>query len=86
MCRLGRVITTHIVLFHTLNTTSFEHFLRSNKLNYPSLHVKDLAMLLIKFYGEFCSFHRPVMPSLESQLNHGEFKSKSELQIKSWKK
>ena len=26
------------------------------------------------------------MPRLESQLNHGEFKLKSELQIKNWKK
>ena len=26
------------------------------------------------------------MPILESQLNHGEFKLKSELQIKNWKK
>ena len=43
-------------------------------------------MLLIIFYGEFCSFHRPVMPRLESQLNHGKFKLKSELQIKNWKK
>ena len=43
-------------------------------------------MLLITFYGEFCSFHRPVMPRLESQLNHGEFKLKLELQIKNWKK
>ena len=39
-------------------------------------------MLLIIFYGEFCSFHGPVMPRLESQLNHEEFKLKSELQIK----
>ena len=39
-------------------------------------------MLLIIFYGEFCSFHRPIMSCLESQLNHGEFKSKSKLQIK----
>ena len=43
-------------------------------------------MLLIIFYGEFCSFHRPIMPRLESQLNHGEFKLKLELQIKNWKK
>ena len=43
-------------------------------------------MLLIIFYGEFSSFHKPVIPSLESQLNHEEFKLKSELQIKSWKK
>ena len=43
-------------------------------------------MLLIIFYGEFYSFHRPVMPRLESQLNHEEFKMKSELQIKNWKK
>ena len=34
-------------------------------------------MLLIIFYGEFCSFHMLVMPRLESQLNHGEFKLKS---------
>ena len=46
----------------------------------------DLARLLIIVYGEFYSFHRPVMPILESQLNHGEFKLKSELQIKNWKK
>ena len=26
------------------------------------------------------------MPRLESQLNHGEFKLKSELDIKNWKK
>ena len=43
-------------------------------------------MLLIIFYGEFCSFHKPVMPRLKSQLNHEEFKLKSELQIKNWKK
>ena len=43
-------------------------------------------MLLIIFYGEFFSFHRPAMPRLKSQLNHGEFKLKSELQIKNWKK
>ena len=43
-------------------------------------------MLLIIFYGEFCCFHRPVMPRLESQLNHGEFKLKSKLHIKNWKK
>ena len=39
-------------------------------------------MLLIIFYGEFCSFHRLVMPVLESQFNYGECKLKSELQIK----
>ena len=72
--------------FHTLNTTGFEHFLHSNQPNYPGWLVKDLAMVLIIFYGEFCSFHRPVMPSLEIQLNHGEFKLKSELQIKNWNK
>ena len=33
MCRLGGVITTQIVLFYTLNTPGFEHFLRSNKPN-----------------------------------------------------
>ena len=27
------LITTQIVLFHTLNTTGFEHFLRSNQPN-----------------------------------------------------
>ena len=43
-------------------------------------------MLLIIFYGEFCSFHKPFMPRLESQLSHGEFKLKSKLQIKNWKK
>ena len=43
-------------------------------------------MLLIIFYGEFCSFHKLVMPRLVSQLNHGEFKLKSELWIKNWKK
>ena len=43
-------------------------------------------MILIIFYGEFCSFHRPVIPRLKSQLNHREFKLKSELQIKNWKK
>ena len=43
-------------------------------------------MLLIIFYGKFYSFHRPIMPRLESQLNHGEFKLKSELHIKHWKK
>ena len=37
-------------------------------------------MLLIIFYGEFYSFHRLVMPRLESQLNHGEFKFKSAVQ------
>ena len=58
MCRLGGVITTQIVMFHTLNTPGFKHFLRSNKPNLPSWHVKDLAMLLIKFYGNFFSFHR----------------------------
>ena len=36
-------------------------------------------MLLIIFYGEFCSFHKLVMQRLVSQLNHGEFKLKSEL-------
>ena len=41
-------------------------------------------MLLIIFYGEFCSFHRPVMLILESQLNHDLFKLKSELHIKNW--
>ena len=35
MCRLGGVITTQIVLFHTLNTAGFEHFLRSNSLIDP---------------------------------------------------
>ena len=39
-------------------------------------------MLLITFYDEFFSFHRPVMPRLESQLIHGESKLKSKLQIK----
>ena len=39
-------------------------------------------MLLIIFYGKFCSFHRPVMPRLDSELNNGEFKLKLELQIK----
>ena len=43
-------------------------------------------MLLIIFYGEFCSFHRPVMLILESRLDHEEFKLKSKLQIKNWKK
>ena len=66
MCRLEGVITTQIVLFHTLITTGFKHFLHSNQPNQPGWHVKDLAMLLIIFYGEFCSFHRPVMPRLES--------------------
>ena len=36
-------------------------------------------MLLIISYGEFCSFYKLVMPSLESELDHGEFKFKSEL-------
>ena len=53
MCRLGGVITTQIVLFHTLNTLGFEHFLRSNQPNWPSWHVKDLAMLLINFIAIF---------------------------------
>ena len=43
-------------------------------------------MLLIIFYGEFCSFHRPVMLILESKLNHELFKLKSELHIKNWNK
>ena len=43
-------------------------------------------MLLIICYGEFFSFHRPVMPRLESYLNHGEFKLKSEVHIKNWKR
>ena len=43
-------------------------------------------MLLIILYGEFCSFHRLVMPRLESHLNHREFKLKLELPIKNWKK
>ena len=43
-------------------------------------------MLPIIFYGEFYSFHRKVMPRLESQLNHRGFNLKSELQIKNWKK
>ena len=43
-------------------------------------------MLLIIFYGEFYSFHKPVTPRLESQFNHREFKLKSELQIKNWRK
>ena len=30
---IGMLITTQIVLFHTLNTLGFEHFLRSNQPN-----------------------------------------------------
>ena len=55
ICSRG-LITTQIVMFHTLNTLGFEHFLRSNQPNLPSWHVKDLAMLLIKFYGKFGCF------------------------------
>ena len=43
-------------------------------------------MLLIIFYGEFGIFYMSVMPILKSKLNHGEFKLKSKLQIKIWKK
>ena len=43
-------------------------------------------MLIIFFYGESCSFHRPVSPRLENQLNHREFKLKLELHIKNLKK
>ena len=47
------LITTQIVLFHTLNTPGFEHFLCNNQLNWPNWHVKDLAMLLINFIAVF---------------------------------
>ena len=33
---VGGVITTQIVLFHTLNTAGFKQFLHSNKPNWPS--------------------------------------------------
>ena len=33
MCRLGGVIITQTVLFYTLITTGFEHFLHSNQPN-----------------------------------------------------
>ena len=72
MCRLGGVITTQIVLFHTLNSLGFEHFLHSNKPNWPSWHVKDLSMLLIKFYSSFCSFHRLYILKIGMQLEHEE--------------
>ena len=52
------LITTQIILFHTLNTPDFEYFLHSNQPNWPSWHVKDLAMLLIKFCAKFSCFHR----------------------------
>ena len=32
-CQFRKVITTQIVLLHTLNTPGFEHFLRSNQPN-----------------------------------------------------
>ena len=67
------------MLFYTLITTGFEHFLRSNQPNQPGWHVKNLVVLLVISYGEFCSFHRLVMPILDSQLNRGEFKLQSEL-------
>ena len=38
-------------------------------------------MLLIIFYGEFCSFHGPIMQRLESQLNHREFKLNSDQKL-----
>ena len=49
-------ITTQKVLFYTFDTLCFEHFLYSNWPNEPSWHVKDLEMLLIKFYSMFGCF------------------------------
>ena len=43
-------------------------------------------MLLIAFYGKFCSFCKPIMPMFLNQLNHGESKFNSKLQIKNRKK
>ena len=79
---IGGVIITQIVLFCTLVITSFEHSLRNNQPNYPDWHVKVLSILLIAFYGIFYSFYQPVMPKLPRQLNHGESKLNSELQVK----
>ena len=65
MCRLGGVIITQIVLFCVLVITGFDHSLQNNQLNYPDWHVKVLVILLIAFYGKFCSFYEPIMPKLQ---------------------
>ena len=80
MCWLGGVITTQIVLFHTLNTSGFEHFLRSNQPDLPSWHVKDLTMLLINFYSSLCSFQRLYILKIRIQLDHEEINWNSELE------
>ena len=58
MCRLGGVITTQKVLFYTFNTPCFEHFLCSNKPNWPNWHMKYLERLLISVSSKFCCFWR----------------------------
>ena len=42
-------------------------------------------MLLITFYGKFCSFYKLFMPKLLSQSKHEEFESNSALQIRDQK-
>ena len=74
------MITTQIVFFHTLNTPGFEHVSRSNNPNWPSWHIKDLVMLLIKFYSSFCSFHKLYILKMGMQLEHEKINWNSELQ------
>ena len=66
--------------FHTLNTPSFKHFLCSNQPTKPSWHVKDLANILIKFYGKFCCFQRLYILKIGIQPEHEEANSNPELQ------
>ena len=68
------------MLFYTFNTLCFEQFLCSNQPNESSWHVKDLAMLLIKFCGKFCYFQRLYVLKIGIQLKHEEISSNSELQ------
>ena len=42
-------------------------------------------MLLIAFYGKYCSFYKLFMPNLLSQSKHEEFESNSTLQIRDQK-
>ena len=94
-CRLSKfwaisfwnpLISAQIVLFCTLFIGGFEHFLCTNQLNLPDLHIKVPAILLITFCGYFCSFCKLNSPKLLSQLKHEESELNSVLQIRNQRK
>ena len=54
----------------------------TNHSNKSDLHIKVPTILLMTFYGKFCSFCEIIMPKLLSRSKHEEFESNSALQIK----